>query len=336
MMLWVPAFAGTSDGFCCHDAIRQRPVSTISAFWRWSAPARWAAPCWKAGSRSVSIRTMWWWSSRSRRRNWSRWNRRAWCSIRPRARCRISATIVLAVKPQVAADVLPAVAAMAGPGTLVLSIMAGKTLGFLQSGLPKAAIVRAMPNTPAAIGRGITVAVPNAAVTAEQKIAGAASAGGFRRGRMDFGREPDGCGDRRFRLGPGLRFPAGGDADAGRHRGGVAAGAGGEARARDGRGRRRIAASLAARSRHLAQERDFAGRDDGRGARGADGGGRARSADAEGGGWPRQNARANWPVNPAWRGHGTAAFGALHCRYSPSRRSSWPMPPIARKSSRRC
>ncbi|MET0279379.1 MAG: pyrroline-5-carboxylate reductase [Pseudorhodoplanes sp.] len=80
------------------------------------------------------------------------------------------ATIVLAVKPQVAADVLPTVASMTGAGTLVLSIMAGKTLGFLQSGLPKAAIVRAMPNTPAAIGRGITVAVPNAAVTAEQKI----------------------------------------------------------------------------------------------------------------------------------------------------------------------
>jgi pyrroline-5-carboxylate reductase len=79
------------------------------------------------------------------------------------------ATIVLAVKPQVAADVLSAVAAVTGPQTLVLSIMAGKTLGFLQAGLPGAAIVRAMPNTPAAIGRGITVAVPNAAVTAEQK-----------------------------------------------------------------------------------------------------------------------------------------------------------------------
>lgn len=78
-------------------------------------------------------------------------------------------TIVLAVKPQVAADVLPAVAAMTGHGTLVLSIMAGRTLGFLQAGLPKAAIVRAMPNTPAAIGRGITVAVPNSVVTAEQK-----------------------------------------------------------------------------------------------------------------------------------------------------------------------
>jgi pyrroline-5-carboxylate reductase len=79
------------------------------------------------------------------------------------------ATVVVAVKPQAAGNVLPAVAQMIGPHTLVLSIMAGKTLGFLQAGLPKAAIVRAMPNTPAAIGRGITVAVPNAAVTAEQK-----------------------------------------------------------------------------------------------------------------------------------------------------------------------
>jgi pyrroline-5-carboxylate reductase len=78
-------------------------------------------------------------------------------------------TVVLAVKPQVAADVMPTVAALTGAGTLVLSIMAGKTLGFLQAALPKAAIVRAMPNTPSAIGRGITVAVPNAAVTAEQK-----------------------------------------------------------------------------------------------------------------------------------------------------------------------
>lgn len=78
-------------------------------------------------------------------------------------------TVVLAVKPQVAADVMPSVAALTGAGTVVLSIMAGKTLDFLQAGLPRAAIVRAMPNTPAAIGRGITVAVPNAAVTADQQ-----------------------------------------------------------------------------------------------------------------------------------------------------------------------
>ena len=78
-------------------------------------------------------------------------------------------TIVLAVKPQVASDVLPQVAALTAADTLVLSIMAGKTLAVLQRSLPNAAIVRAMPNTPAAIGRGITVAVPSDAVTPEQR-----------------------------------------------------------------------------------------------------------------------------------------------------------------------
>jgi pyrroline-5-carboxylate reductase len=79
------------------------------------------------------------------------------------------AAVVLAVKPQVADAVLPAAAALVGAGTVVLSIMAGKTLASLQAALPGAAVVRAMPNTPAAIGRGISVAVANAAATAEQK-----------------------------------------------------------------------------------------------------------------------------------------------------------------------
>jgi pyrroline-5-carboxylate reductase len=47
--------------------------------------------------------------------------------------------------------------------------MAGPKLGFLRSALGDLAIVRAMPNTPAAIGRGITVGVPNARVTADQR-----------------------------------------------------------------------------------------------------------------------------------------------------------------------
>lgn len=77
--------------------------------------------------------------------------------------------IVIAIKPQVAADVVPTLARLVRPSTIVVSIMAGKTLGFLERALPKAAIVRAMPNTPAAIGRGITVAVPNKRVTAAQR-----------------------------------------------------------------------------------------------------------------------------------------------------------------------
>src|SRR6185436_2714668 len=70
--------------------------------------------------------------------------------------------IVIAVKPQVAPQVLPELAPLIGSATVVVSIMAGRSLDFLQSALPPAtAVVRTMPNTPAAIGRGITVAVGN-------------------------------------------------------------------------------------------------------------------------------------------------------------------------------
>lgn len=78
--------------------------------------------------------------------------------------------VVLAVKPQVMDGVLPAYARLAGPQTVFLSIAAGKTIDFFHRHLGgAAAIVRAMPNTPAAIGRGITVAVPNDAVSAAQR-----------------------------------------------------------------------------------------------------------------------------------------------------------------------
>jgi pyrroline-5-carboxylate reductase len=84
-------------------------------------------------------------------------------SIRPDA-------VLLAVKPQTAPDVMAAVAALVSPETVVISIMAGRTLAFLGNALPsETAIVRAMPNTPAAIGRGITVAVANPRVTAAQR-----------------------------------------------------------------------------------------------------------------------------------------------------------------------
>jgi pyrroline-5-carboxylate reductase len=71
------------------------------------------------------------------------------------------AAIVVAVKPQTADQAMPAIAPMAGASTVVVSIMAGRTLQFLSRSLHNAgAFVRAMPNTPASIGRGITVAVP--------------------------------------------------------------------------------------------------------------------------------------------------------------------------------
>ncbi|HTT49465.1 MAG TPA: pyrroline-5-carboxylate reductase [Pseudolabrys sp.] len=80
-----------------------------------------------------------------------------------------ASAIVIAVKPQTAPDALPPLKAYVGNSTLVLSIMAGRTIGFLEASLPGAAIVRAMPNTPAAIGRGISVAVANAKVSARQR-----------------------------------------------------------------------------------------------------------------------------------------------------------------------
>jgi pyrroline-5-carboxylate reductase len=90
--------------------------------------------------------------------------------LNPKGKATEAAAVVFAVKPQTAPDAVPPLAAYTGKGTLVLSIMAGRTLRFLENKLPpNTAIVRAMPNTPAAIGRGITVAVANANVTARQR-----------------------------------------------------------------------------------------------------------------------------------------------------------------------
>lgn len=78
--------------------------------------------------------------------------------------------IIAAVKPQVMDAVFPTVAPLAGPGTVVLSIAAGKTIGSFEKHLPPGtAVVRTIPNTPAAIGRGITVCAPNAHVTPAQR-----------------------------------------------------------------------------------------------------------------------------------------------------------------------
>ena len=78
--------------------------------------------------------------------------------------------LALAVKPQSLDQAAPRIAPLAAEKTLVLSIIAGKTIANLMARLPGArAVVRAMPNTPAAIGRGVTAAFATAAVNAEQK-----------------------------------------------------------------------------------------------------------------------------------------------------------------------
>jgi pyrroline-5-carboxylate reductase len=80
------------------------------------------------------------------------------------------AVILLAVKPDIAEKLLPEVEPMIGERTVVLSIAAGRTLQSLSRYLPETvAVVRAMPNTPASVGQGITVCIANANVTAEQK-----------------------------------------------------------------------------------------------------------------------------------------------------------------------
>ena len=65
--------------------------------------------------------------------------------------------VVLAVKPQVFAKAAEGMKAFIGPQTLVISIMAGIRIGQMSDRLETSRIIRAMPNTPGAIGRGVTV-----------------------------------------------------------------------------------------------------------------------------------------------------------------------------------
>jgi pyrroline-5-carboxylate reductase len=82
------------------------------------------------------------------------------------------AAAVIAVKPQTAAEAIPPLKPMIGASTVVVSIMAGRTLQFIAGALnTPCAVVRAMPNTPAAIGRGITVAVPRDVSPAQRELA---------------------------------------------------------------------------------------------------------------------------------------------------------------------
>jgi pyrroline-5-carboxylate reductase len=79
------------------------------------------------------------------------------------------AVVVLAVKPQMMDEALRHYGRFTTPETVFLSIAAGKTLSYFARLLGgDAAIVRAMPNTPASIGRGITVACPNPRAAPEQ------------------------------------------------------------------------------------------------------------------------------------------------------------------------
>ena len=77
--------------------------------------------------------------------------------------------VVFAVKPQVVDAVLPHYRRWVSPETVFVSIVAGKTLAGLGRHLGPAPLVRAMPNTAAAIGRAITVACATPLVTHRQR-----------------------------------------------------------------------------------------------------------------------------------------------------------------------
>jgi len=77
-------------------------------------------------------------------------------------------TLMVAVKPQTFREAGPALKKLVGSNTLVVSIMAGTTIAALEE-VCGGMVVRAMPNTPAAIGRGITVAVAAKNVSAAQR-----------------------------------------------------------------------------------------------------------------------------------------------------------------------
>ena len=96
--------------------------------------------------------------------------RRRGVLLNPAGKPTPASAVVIAVKPQSAPEAVASLVPFVGKSTLAVSIMAGRPLGFLEQVLPPdTAIVRSMPNTPAAIGRGITVACPNAKVMPRQR-----------------------------------------------------------------------------------------------------------------------------------------------------------------------
>lgn len=80
-----------------------------------------------------------------------------------------SEVVILAVKPQNLSELMPELNEKLKPDQLVLSIIAGKKIALLISGLNHDCIVRAMPNTPAQIGMGMTVWMATPAVSEKQR-----------------------------------------------------------------------------------------------------------------------------------------------------------------------
>jgi len=77
--------------------------------------------------------------------------------------------LLIAVKPQIMEDVLPGIVSLGASNPLIISVAAGKTIASFERHFGRnAAIIRTIPNTPAAIGRGITAMAPNTNVSPAQ------------------------------------------------------------------------------------------------------------------------------------------------------------------------
>jgi pyrroline-5-carboxylate reductase len=85
------------------------------------------------------------------------------------AKLKDAEVVVVAIKPQAMDDVLPSVASLKASRPLVISVAAGKTIASLARHFGEdAAIIRTIPNTPAAVGRGITALAANRNVSPAQ------------------------------------------------------------------------------------------------------------------------------------------------------------------------
>ena len=108
--------------------------------------------------------------------------------------------LVLGVKPQVLFGVIDGLKPNLAPGTLVVSMAAGISLSALSAALPDTPIVRIMPNTPCAVGRGLILYAKNdlvSDVALEKLLAGFAGAGtlsAIEEGKIDAASAVSGCG----------------------------------------------------------------------------------------------------------------------------------------------
>lgn len=77
--------------------------------------------------------------------------------------------LVLAIKPQMFAEIAPSARRFIGPKTIVLSVMAGVTIASISRALETDRVIRAMPNTPGQIGKGVTAYVASSACPPAQR-----------------------------------------------------------------------------------------------------------------------------------------------------------------------